>query len=191
MHTFSGRTIDVPAMFIGGKSDWGVYQTPGAAESMRITACTHMMGFHLVDATGPFTCGEFGGRRHPDRGSHLRTRFANPPKLARVTIKPLFCKRSTLSASRELLCHRRPSAANSRAAKRPLRFAIYFRIKICSNTKWRRGPETKVLIYPSRTFGRVAPFGDLGASGSSGQDINEANWNIACGHPCRMAGWPT
>ena len=29
MHTFSGRTIDVPSMFIGGKSDWGVYQTPG------------------------------------------------------------------------------------------------------------------------------------------------------------------
>src|SRR6478735_3576782 len=32
MHTFSGRTIDVPSMFIGGKSDWGAYQTPGAAE---------------------------------------------------------------------------------------------------------------------------------------------------------------
>jgi pimeloyl-ACP methyl ester carboxylesterase len=52
MHTFSGRTIDVPAMFIGGKSDWGVYQTAGAAESMQTTACTHMMGFHLVDGAG-------------------------------------------------------------------------------------------------------------------------------------------
>ena len=41
MHTFSGRTIDVPSMFIAGKSDWGVYQTPGAAESMQKTACTH------------------------------------------------------------------------------------------------------------------------------------------------------
>ena len=30
MRTFSGRTIDVPSMFIAGKSDWGVYQTPGA-----------------------------------------------------------------------------------------------------------------------------------------------------------------
>ena len=28
MLTFSGRTIDVPSMFIAGKSDWGVYQTP-------------------------------------------------------------------------------------------------------------------------------------------------------------------
>jgi hypothetical protein len=49
MHTFSGRTIDVPSMFIGGKSDWGVYQTPGAAESMQKSACTRMLGFHLVD----------------------------------------------------------------------------------------------------------------------------------------------
>jgi pimeloyl-ACP methyl ester carboxylesterase len=52
MHTFSGRTIDVPSMFIGGKSDWGVYQTPGAAESMQKTACTRMVGFHLVEGAG-------------------------------------------------------------------------------------------------------------------------------------------
>jgi pimeloyl-ACP methyl ester carboxylesterase len=50
--TFSGRTIDVPSMFIGGKSDWGVYQTPGAAENMRDRYCTHMVGFHLVDGAG-------------------------------------------------------------------------------------------------------------------------------------------
>jgi pimeloyl-ACP methyl ester carboxylesterase len=52
MHTFAGRTIDVPSMFIGGKSDWGVYQTPGAAESMRRSACTRMVGFELVDGAG-------------------------------------------------------------------------------------------------------------------------------------------
>ena len=39
-------------MFIGGKSDWGVYQTAGAAESMQSTACTKMTGFHLVDGAG-------------------------------------------------------------------------------------------------------------------------------------------
>jgi hypothetical protein len=27
MHTFSGRTIDMPSMFIGTRSDWGIYQT--------------------------------------------------------------------------------------------------------------------------------------------------------------------
>ena len=52
MLTFSGRTIDVPSMYIAGKSDWGVYQTPGAVDKMRATACTHMAGFHLLDGAG-------------------------------------------------------------------------------------------------------------------------------------------
>ena len=52
MHTFSGRTIDVPSQFIAGKSDWGVYQTPGAVDKMRSSACTHMVGFHLLDGAG-------------------------------------------------------------------------------------------------------------------------------------------
>src|SRR5262249_10186512 len=52
IHTVAGRTIDVPSMFIGGKSDWGVYQTPGATESMRKSACTRMLGFHLVEGAG-------------------------------------------------------------------------------------------------------------------------------------------
>src|SRR5437879_370836 len=52
MLTFSGRTIDVPSMYIAGKSDWGVYQTPGAVEKMQRSACTHMVGFHLLDGAG-------------------------------------------------------------------------------------------------------------------------------------------
>jgi len=52
MMTFSGRAIDVPSMYIAGKSDWGVYQTPGAVEKMRTTACTKMSGFHLLDGAG-------------------------------------------------------------------------------------------------------------------------------------------
>jgi pimeloyl-ACP methyl ester carboxylesterase len=52
MHTFSGRTIDVPSQYLAGKSDWGVYQTPGAIDKMRNSACTHMVGFHLVDGAG-------------------------------------------------------------------------------------------------------------------------------------------
>jgi pimeloyl-ACP methyl ester carboxylesterase len=52
MHTFSGRTIDVPSQFIAGKSDWGVYQTPGAVDKMRNSACTYMAGFHLLDGAG-------------------------------------------------------------------------------------------------------------------------------------------
>ena len=76
---FSGRTIDVPSMFIGGKSDWGVYQNPGALERMQKTACTQMLGTHLVDGAGHWVqqeqpeavselLVEFLRRaRHPDR----------------------------------------------------------------------------------------------------------------------------
>jgi pimeloyl-ACP methyl ester carboxylesterase len=52
MLTFSDRTIDVPSQYIAGKSDWGVYQTPGAVDKMRTLACTHMVGFHLLDGAG-------------------------------------------------------------------------------------------------------------------------------------------
>jgi pimeloyl-ACP methyl ester carboxylesterase len=49
---FAGRTIDQPSMFIGGKSDWGVHQNPGALERMQKIACTQMVGVHLVDGAG-------------------------------------------------------------------------------------------------------------------------------------------
>ena len=49
---FTGRTIDQPSMFVGGKSDWGVYQNPGSVERMQKSACTQMLGVHLVDGAG-------------------------------------------------------------------------------------------------------------------------------------------
>jgi pimeloyl-ACP methyl ester carboxylesterase len=52
MQTFSGRTIDVPCQFIAGKSNWGVCQTPGAVDKIRNSACTHIVGFHLLDGAG-------------------------------------------------------------------------------------------------------------------------------------------
>ncbi len=52
MQTFSGRTIDVPSQYIDGKSDWGSYQTPGAIDKMRNSACTRMVGFHFLDGAG-------------------------------------------------------------------------------------------------------------------------------------------
>lgn len=39
-------------MFIAGKRDWGVHQTPGAVDKMQASACTHMVGFHLLDGAG-------------------------------------------------------------------------------------------------------------------------------------------
>ena len=52
LKTFSGRTIDVPACFIAGKSDWGTYQKPGDFEAMHSQACTQFRGSHLIDGAG-------------------------------------------------------------------------------------------------------------------------------------------
>jgi pimeloyl-ACP methyl ester carboxylesterase len=52
LHLFSGRSIDVPSMFVAGKSDWGTYQRPGSFERMQGIACTNMVGCHLVDGAG-------------------------------------------------------------------------------------------------------------------------------------------
>jgi pimeloyl-ACP methyl ester carboxylesterase len=52
LQLYSGRTIDVASCFLSGKSDWGVYQTPGAVDRMRSSACTKMTGFHLIEGAG-------------------------------------------------------------------------------------------------------------------------------------------
>jgi pimeloyl-ACP methyl ester carboxylesterase len=52
LQLFAGRTIDVPSIFISGKSDWGVQQRPGAFERMQEAACTRMVGVHLLDGAG-------------------------------------------------------------------------------------------------------------------------------------------
>ena len=52
LETFSGRSIDVPSCFISGRQDWGTYQRPGVFEIMQTTACTRMLGCHLVDGAG-------------------------------------------------------------------------------------------------------------------------------------------
>jgi pimeloyl-ACP methyl ester carboxylesterase len=69
---FAGRTIDVPSMFIGGKSDWGVYQNPGALERMQKVACTKMIATHLVDGAGHWVQQE-----QPDAVSRLLVEFLN------------------------------------------------------------------------------------------------------------------
>ncbi len=70
MHTFSGRTIDVPSLYIAGKSDWGTYQTPGAVESMQSKACTRMVAVQLVDGAGHWVQQE-----QPEAVSALLIRF--------------------------------------------------------------------------------------------------------------------
>jgi pimeloyl-ACP methyl ester carboxylesterase len=53
LEVFSGRIIDVPACFIAGRSDWGVYQNPGAFERMQTSAvCPQWRGAHLIAGAG-------------------------------------------------------------------------------------------------------------------------------------------
>src|SRR5438445_6466036 len=52
LQLFSGRTIDVPSLFISGKRDWGVYQRPGSFERMQESVCTRILGCHLIDGAG-------------------------------------------------------------------------------------------------------------------------------------------
>ena len=48
---FAGKTLDVPALFLSGKADWGVYQRAGSLDAMK-RACTKFEGVELVDGAG-------------------------------------------------------------------------------------------------------------------------------------------
>jgi pimeloyl-ACP methyl ester carboxylesterase len=52
LQVFSGRGVDVPSMFIAGRSDWGIYQTPGAIERMQGSGCSAIRGVHLIEGSG-------------------------------------------------------------------------------------------------------------------------------------------
>ena len=78
LRTFSGRSIDVPSMFVGGKSDWGTYQTPGAVDKMRTTACSRMVGFHLLDGAGHWVQQE-----QPEQVSRLLMEFLRSERSSR------------------------------------------------------------------------------------------------------------
>jgi len=62
LRLFSGKTIDVPSLFIGGKSDWGTYSAPGALDLMRTKATTRMAGIELIDGAGHWIQQEQPGR---------------------------------------------------------------------------------------------------------------------------------
>lgn len=70
LEIFSGRTIDVPSCFIAGRSDWGTYQKPGDFEKMQSSACTRMLGCHLVEGAGHWVQQE-----QPEQVSGLLLRF--------------------------------------------------------------------------------------------------------------------
>jgi len=71
---YSGRTIDVPATFISGRSDWGIYQNPGAIDRMQKTACTRMKEIHLIEGAGHWVQQE-----QPDEVNRLLLQFLKTP----------------------------------------------------------------------------------------------------------------
>jgi pimeloyl-ACP methyl ester carboxylesterase len=73
MELYGGRTIGVPAAFIAGRADWGVYQMPGALERMETTVCTRFGGTHLVDGAGHWVQQE-----QPERVAELLVAFLDP-----------------------------------------------------------------------------------------------------------------
>jgi len=75
---FTRRTIDVPSLFIAGKSDWGVYQQPGALERMQELVCTRMAGCHLIEGAGHWVQQE-----QPEAVSSLLVDFLRGPATSR------------------------------------------------------------------------------------------------------------
>ena len=48
-----GRALEMPAQYIAGAADWGIYQNPGAFERMQTSAvCADWRGAHLVEGAG-------------------------------------------------------------------------------------------------------------------------------------------
>jgi pimeloyl-ACP methyl ester carboxylesterase len=52
LRLFAGRTIDVPACFIAGDKDWGVFQKPDAFEAMQERACSNFFSATLIPGAG-------------------------------------------------------------------------------------------------------------------------------------------
>ncbi len=52
LRLFSGRTIDVPSLFIGGEKDWGCYSAPGALDLMKSKATTQLHGIEMIEGAG-------------------------------------------------------------------------------------------------------------------------------------------
>jgi pimeloyl-ACP methyl ester carboxylesterase len=53
LRTFMGKPIGVPAAFIAGRADWGIYQKPGDFEAMQTPAVfARFGGAHILDGAG-------------------------------------------------------------------------------------------------------------------------------------------
>ena len=74
MTLFAGRQITVPSLFLSGKNDWGIYQTPGAIEQMRDHVCSSMKDIVLIDDAGHWVQQEQSQAVIESLSDFLRTR---------------------------------------------------------------------------------------------------------------------
>lgn len=72
---FAGKKIEVPALFISGKQDWGTYQEPGVVERMD-SVCSKSKGVELVDGAGHWVQQE-----QPEKVVALVTKFLRDVKV--------------------------------------------------------------------------------------------------------------
>ena len=70
---FSGKTIDIPSLFISGINDWGTYQRPGAVKKMS-SIMTRFKGVSLVENAGHWVQQE-----NPEKVSKLILELINNP----------------------------------------------------------------------------------------------------------------
>jgi len=52
MQLFAGRGIDVPAAFIAGAADWGMFQKPGELQRMQQQVCSRFVGLQVLPGAG-------------------------------------------------------------------------------------------------------------------------------------------
>ena len=67
---FAGRRIQVPTMFLAGRSDWGAYQFPGSLEAMESSACEDYRGSFFLDHAGHWVQQE-----QPEKTNELLMKF--------------------------------------------------------------------------------------------------------------------
>jgi len=76
---FAGKKIDVPALFISGKQDWGTYQEPGVVEKMG-EVCSQFKGTALVDHAGHWLQQE-----QPEKTVELVLKFLRDTKVDSIS----------------------------------------------------------------------------------------------------------
>jgi len=82
LRVFAQKRVEVPALYIAGEKDWGMYQVPGNLEKMRMIVCEKMRageeGCRVVKGAGHWVQQE-----QPEEVARLITQFLNENAIGR------------------------------------------------------------------------------------------------------------